>query len=291
MSITSANAMSVTWTSYEAALSSSGLGTIAADTGFIAAGPSDFSKLGSSIANSVGSLDLAASVSIPAVETACAGGGTITISGNIADVVTFNLTPGDFFDVAFDMCNDGAGTTIDGALAYVVDAFSGNFLGGLYDLTMSMTLDTLQAITADDVVTMSGGAIARLDTLLAPAVAAEVSGSSLTVDTNSSSETLSDFASAQTIDAGVPQSPYTMSASGTLDSTQLDGTVQYSTPTLFEGFDLDYPHWGVFLVTAASSSARLTAIDNVNVRIEIDTDGDNNIDETINTTWAELEGV
>ena len=39
-----------------------------------------------------------------------------------------------------------------------------------------------------------------------------------------------------------------------------------------------------------NSSARLTAIDNVNVRIDIDTNGDGAIDDTINTTWVELDG-
>jgi hypothetical protein len=291
MSITSANAMSITWVSYEAALSSTSIGTLAADTNFIASGPNDVSKLGYSISQSIGSSGATAGVPFPAVESACAGGGSTTISGDIADIVTFNLSPADFFDVAFDMCNDGAGTTIDGAVGYVVDAFSGNFLGGIYDLTMTMTVDTLQASTVDDVVTMSGDATTRLDTLLTPAIAAEVSGRTLTVDTNSSSESLSDFSSAQTVDAGMPQSPYTMSAAGTLDSSQIDGVVQYSTPTTFEGFGVDYPHTGVFLVSGGDSSARLTALDNVNVRIEIDSNGDSSIDETINTTWAELEGT
>jgi hypothetical protein len=64
--------------------------------------------------------------------------------------------------------------------------------------------------------------------------------------------------------------------------------VSYSTPVTFEGFDLDYPGTGEFLVEGDNSSARLIAIDNVNVRIEVDTDGNGTVDETINTTWAEL---
>jgi hypothetical protein len=35
----------------------------------------------------------------------------------------------------------------------------------------------------------------------------------------------------------------------------------------------------------------LIAVDNVSVRIEIDSNGDGTVDDTINTTWAELGGI
>jgi hypothetical protein len=79
-----------------------------------------------------------------------------------------------------------------------------------------------------------------------------------------------------------------LSASGTLDSTQLAGVVQYSTPVTFAGEGFDYPSSGALLVEGENSSARLTAIDNVNVTIEVDSNGDGVIDDTINTTWADL---
>jgi hypothetical protein len=78
-----------------------------------------------------------------------------------------------------------------------------------------------------------------------------------------------------------------MTASGTLDSTQLSGVVIYSTPTLLQGFDSDYPSSGQFLVTGDNSSTRLTA-EGVTVLVEIDADGDGIYEEMINTTWAEL---
>ena len=214
--------------------------------------------------------------------------GSLTISGDIEDPFTPTLTAGDFFTVDFDMCDDGLGEVTDGMLDFVVDAFSGDFAGGLFDLTMTLTLTDLQVTTADDVITSNGGASITLNTLDSPAVSASVSGTSLTIDSNSSSETLTNFVSNQAIDAGVSPSPYALAMSGTLDSTQLSGIVSYSTPVTFEGFDLDYPGTGEFLVEGDNSSARLIAIDNVNVRIEVDTDGNGTVDETINTTWAEL---
>ncbi|MDH3533788.1 MAG: hypothetical protein OEO82_12725, partial [Gammaproteobacteria bacterium] len=145
--------------------------------------------------------------------------------------------------------------------------------------------------TAADALTSNGSATVTLNTLNTPSVAASVSGSSMTVDSNAGAETLRNFISAQTLDAGIFPSPYTMTASGTLDTTELNGTVRYSTPVMFEGFDNDYPGVGEFLVTGDNSSARLVAESNVNVRVEIDLDNDTVIDETINTTWAEIDSL
>ena len=79
------------------------------------------------------------------------------------------------------------------------------------------------------------------------------------------------------------------SASGTLDSSQLPGAVTYSTPVTFEGFDDDYPGTGEFLVEGENSAAKLVALNNVDVQILIDADGNGEFETEILTTWAELE--
>jgi len=137
----------------------------------------------------------------------------------------------------------------------------------------------------------NGDATATLNTESAPYVEASVSGDSMTTDTNAYSDTVTVYASAQTLDAGVSPSPYSMTASGTLDSSRLTGAVGYSTPVTFEGFDTDYPGTGELLVEGDSSSARLIALDSVNVRIEIDGNGDGTVDDTIDTTWEELAAL
>ena len=285
--ITSANAVTIIQVSYEAAQSSASLGDLSSETGIIAAGPNNVAKAGGRLFASAGSMLTTSQVPLPDQISDCAGGGTVTISADIADLVTLTLSPGDIFAVVFDMCNDALGTVTDGRLDYVIDAFSGDFLGGFYDLTMTLTLGNFQVATAADVLTSNGDATVTLNTINAPAVSASVSGISFTVDANASSEIQTNYSSSQTLDAGISPSPYTMTASGTLDSTQLSGVVSYSTPTMFQGFDSDYPSSGQFLVTGDGSSARLTA-EGVNVLIEIDADGDGIYEDTINTTWAEL---
>lgn len=286
--LNSGNAVTATKVSYAAARATADVGDLAGETGFIA-GAGGVAKVRDVVA-ATGKTAGESQVPIPPTEVPCDLSGTITISGDIADIVTPTLTPGDFFDIEFDMCNDGLGDVIDGDLHFEVDAFAGDFLGGLYDLTMTMTLTDFQITTPTDVVTSNGDATVTLNTVNSPSVSASVNGNSLTVDTNTSSEALTNFASTQTLDAGIVPSPFTLTALGTLDSTQLSGSVRYSTPVMFEGFDDDYPGAGEFFVQGDDSSARLIAESNVNVRIELDTDGDGGVDETINTTWAELTG-
>lgn len=121
-----------------------------------------------------------------------------------------------------------------------------------------------------------------------PFVSSSISGNSLVVDSALSSESLTNFASAFTIDGNFVPSPFTTTASGTLDSTELAGIIRYSTPVMFEGLGGDYPGSGEFLIEGLGSSMRLIAENNVDVRIEIDLGADGTIDETISTTWAEL---
>jgi hypothetical protein len=58
---------------------------------------------------------------------------------------------------------------------------------------------------------------------------------------------------------------------------------------MFEGLDNDYPSTGELLVTGAGGwTVRLITVDNVDIIIEIDSDGMDPVDQTINTTWVEF---
>ena len=204
------------------------------------------------------------------------------------------LSVGDTILTEYAMCDEGFGEVIDGKIDSVVDAFNGNILVSSYDMTMTMNVTNFQVTTGADVVTGNGDATATLNSLAAPYIEASVSGNSMITDTNSSSNTLSSYASAQTLDATLSPAPYTMDSSGTLDSSDLTGAIDFSTPTLFQGFDTDYPNAGVLLVGSASGSATLTAEMNgvdVTIRIYSSTDGTGDVVDTIMTTWAELAGM
>ncbi len=285
LTITASNGQSATYTAWESANASVGVSDLLSNSGFISTG-----QLKPTVLPTTDFTNIVNKIPFGPTTLPCQVSGSITISGDLADPITPSLTEGDVINVDAASCDDGLGEVIDGMLGFDVVAFEGDIVSGLYDLTMAMTMTGFSVQTANETLTSNGDANVMLNTLSAPAVSAEVGGMSLTTQSGALTETLTNFLSAQTVDAGQVPAPYTFSSSGTLDSSQLAGTVTYTTPVTFAGFDNDYPQSGELLVTGASSSARLIALDAVNVRVEIDTDGDGTVDEVIDTTWAALDG-
>jgi hypothetical protein len=287
LTLTSANAISVGKLSWDAANQSADMVDFVDNTGLTASSPGSVNKLQSAVMAIGSSGSTLQGIPFGPDDINCQLG-FIRISGEIFDPFTPTLTQGDFFNSDFRDCDEGLGESIKGLVRMNIDSFAGELVSGTFDLTATLTLTNLQIKTAENVFLTNGAATVMLDTTMFPSVSASVSGSALTTDSNGSSETLFDFQTTQTIDSGLQLSPYTLDSSGTLETTVFTGAFSYSTPVPFQGFDLDYPGSGELLVRGNNSSVRLIALDNVNVRIEIDNDGDNVVDETIETTWANL---
>lgn len=290
VAITSNNAVEVAKVSYDTALESGEFADLSGTGLFISSTPGSFSKLDSAIAASakIGGSSSESQVPIPPQTTACADSGDVTVSGEIADPITPTLTVGDFFEIDYNNCDDGFGDVTDGLVRMDVEAFTGALANEAFDLTATFTLGNLQIRTGQDVLTSDGAVSATIDTTNALSVFTGISGQLMTLDRNQSSEQMTNFTSSMTVDVSQQVATYIRSASGTLDSSELSGVIEYSTPVNFQGLGIDFPNAGEFLVQGAASSLRLIAVNNVDVRIEIDTNGDGSVDETIVTTWAEL---
>lgn len=287
--ITPTNAMQISQVAYQSVVTSGDIAGLAGSSGLTADNGGNFSKPTANAKLGGTLTTLLQKVPFGPTMLPCAVSGSLTVSGDLANPLT--LSAGDTILAVYANCDDGLGEVIDGTLDFVVDAFTGDIFTGAYDMTMTMDLMNFQSTTATDVLLGNGDGTAILNTVAAPYVEASVTGSSMTSDLNGSTETITAYSSAQTLDGGLDPAPYTMVASGTLDSSDLSGVVTYSTAVMFEGLGADYPNIGEMLVTATNSSARLIAVDNVDVRIEIDSDGDGMIDDTILTTWAELDNM
>lgn len=287
--IDGSNALAATRVSYEAAVDSGNLASVGGAAGLSAGNPDGSAK--AVVTGTTGGMLLSAVSLVPFGPDIYPCGdspadGSITVSGDLANLLT--LTPGDTISIEYTQCDEGLGEVINGFVDLTVTDFAGDFLTGSFLLAMNAVLTNLQVITIDDNVTSNGDASITMDTRANPYIEAGVSGTSMTADANSHSETLSNYSSDQTFDGSLDPAEYTLAAAGTLDSTQLSGVVEYSTGPNFTGLGTDYPHTGVLLVQGAESSASLIALDNTNVRIEIDSNGDGTVDETINTTWEAL---
>ena len=285
--IDSSNGVAAARQSYDAVIASGGIADIGGAAGLSSA-PSD----GSAIARQATTpevliLDVVSLIPFgPEVEPCLGGTGTVALSGDIA--VPGTLTSGDVFRIEYDLCDEGQGEVIDGNIDLTVRDFSGDFFLGTYLLSMDAIIDTLSVATATDTLIADGDATITLDTLEAPYVETGVSGSSVTQSSNAGTESLTSYSSRQTLDGNQEPAEYTMDASGTLDSSQLPGSVTYSTEAIFRGFVPAYPREGALLVQAGNSSARLVVLDDANIRIEIDSNGDGSADDVIDLTWQEF---
>jgi len=291
--ITAANGQQVSQVAYQAVLSSGDIAGMAGSTGLTANNGGVFA-LSPAQQKANGTVQMTPLP--PQVITCASGVGTLTVTVDVVDLVAFGnfmLSPGDTILSEYAGCIEVVGETIDGTIDSAVDAFEGSILGA-YDMTMAMNFSDFQVTTAEDVFTVNGDGTATLNTLTPLYVEASVSGNSMTTDSNSATETLTAFSSAQTFDARVSPSPYTITGAGTLDSSRLSGAVSYSTETTFTGVDLDYPTGGAMLVVGDGSSARLIAeMNGIDVTIQIysNTTGIGTPDDTITTTWAELAAM
>lgn len=290
------NGALVAGAAYGAATTSGDLAQLSGSTGLTGDAGGSFSKAGlpGEVKGIVG--PIVSQIPIGTGPADCVMDGTVDISANIDDPLALSngvLKPGDTFRIEYRDCDDGTGEVLDGLIEMVVGRpFNGDILSGAYEMTMEMTITNFQVTTATDVILTHGDTDATINTMLAPYVEASVGGGSITVSTNTSSETLMAYSSAQTLDGRVAPAPYTMTAAGTLDSSQLGGVVEYSTPVTFAGLDTGYPTAGELFVEGLGSNARLIAqADGISVVILVDSNNDGEVDDTIETTWEELAAL
>jgi hypothetical protein len=283
--LTTTNAETAAQIAFQSMMTSADLVGLGGSIGISANGAGLTSKVSPKSKVSGFLVDILQKVPFGPDEIACFVSGTITVSGDITNPLT--LSTGDTFSIDANACDDGAGETLDGLMSLTVTEFTGD-ISGLYLVAMDADLDALQVTTANDVISSTGDTSVSLDTRTALFVSATAGGMSMTTTTNSSIEVLTNYSIDQTVDANFDPASFALSAEGTVDSSKLSGVVSYSTPVTFEGLGLDYPDRGELLVTGSESTVRLIAVDNINVRIEVDSNGDETVDEAINTTWAAL---
>jgi len=289
LTITSANAPAAMTVALRAALDSAGVGDVAGVLGLGTASVGNMNKVSGVEFYSATLVNAMQKVPFGPIEQPCLVSGTITISGDLADPLAISFAVGDTLSVFAADCVDVPGETVNGTLDYLFTTITGDILlGPPYRLVFDVVLTNFQVVTSTESGISNGNATVSVDTTLDPEWSVSITGTQLTIDGPTSSDTISNYDTTETVDTLVVPTPYTLVSNGTVDSTDLEGTVDYSTPVMFEGSGEANPSTGEFLVMGTNSSVRLIAVDDVNVRLESDFDGDGVIDETTNTTWDAL---
>jgi hypothetical protein len=217
---------------------------------------------------------------------ACAVSGTTTVSGNLADPAS--LSAGDSLSATFSSCDEGNGSILGGGLSMRVDALSGDPSASVFDITIAVTLNNLTVTDAGETMTGSGDIRLALGSSDGVTLTTALSGNAMAVSGLGRSIALKDYAITSTLNQGTLD--YSLTSNGTLQSADLGGSVVFSTVATFQGVGGNFPYTGTYLITGQNSSVRLTALDDVNVVLDIDDNGDGAVDTTVNTTWAAISG-
>jgi hypothetical protein len=221
--------------------------------------------------------------------TQCVVDGSVTVSGEVADPAT--LSADDRIVLQFFDCDDGAGQVLNGTYQVDINSFTGDLLPGLVHLNAAVTFDGFEVAEGLERTSLTGGVTLDLDTTTPPTTTISVSGDSVSVSGNTYAATLTLFRIDETRDAGVAPEAYTAAATGTLTSTLFEGVVNYSTPVSFMGYAGEYPFTGELSVAGADgASVSLFALDNVNVRLEINPGNASGIVSEA-TTWEQLSNA
>lgn len=221
----------------------------------------------------------------------CVEAGTVRLSGNLADFDTF--TAGDVLDSVFTDCDDGFGEVLNGTLRLSVLEFSGDIASELYFFRGDATLTNFRVNVGTEVFTWNGTTRLEIDTLDSPdSVGASLSGARLDVTLGAESRTLFDYAVDLLVDASGDPPVSRLSGTGTLQSSDFTGSVDFVTVFPIETDDSVNPVGGeIEIIGAGNGSIRVVIVDNVNVNLLLDLDGNDVVEQTIATTWASLNGL
>jgi hypothetical protein len=212
---------------------------------------------------------------------------------DISDVGDPGLSINDSARFTFVNCVNGADSipvTMNGTLEFTVDDVTGTPPGPFsYALTCTFTNFSISLLGAT--VTVNGGFTLELSTDDADTYTAVVHGDYYSVYAQAGQQsywgTISNFRLERTVREST--GAYMVNLMATVSGSQIGGEATYETMVPFTGSDPADPDAGMLVVTGAGgATATLIAVDNVNVQILLDLDGDQTTDATIDTTWDVL---
>ncbi|MEZ2354794.1 hypothetical protein [Caballeronia sp. RCC_10] len=224
---------------------------------------------------------------------ACSGGGSISVTAT--EAVQGVISNGDSMSISANNCSEN-GEVINGQLAFTFSNLSGSIgSSAAWSATLGLKYTNLTLKSGGVTIAANGDMTLSYNQSKYQVATAVISGSSLQMDLTKSDATfISRKLTGYGMTASVNGSNNTSSANFTLTGNSPKvGNVSFvvKTNTPFAAVGTANPSVGSMTVTAVNkSSATLTAIDSTNVKIDVDTNGDGVIDQTLNTTWADLKG-
>jgi hypothetical protein len=226
-----------------------------------------------------------------ALPIGCNLSGTAIISGFKATTNTYSS--GDTLDAGFDACIRG-GEKLDGSMALSISSFD-ETPADAYAVTATVVESSLRRVFGGSCFTGIGEFDTNYDFMFTTAglIQANSATADFNVATGGRSQQISGASVSAQIVIGQQPVVVTRASSGVMSGTDISGTFSYQSVVPDEFLsDTDSatgPYTGELLVTAAdNSSMRMVAVDEFNVRLDLDFNGDGVIDQSIPTTYATL---
>lgn len=237
---------------------------------------------------------LLAAVSAVVVNTTenCTGGGSVALSWNDADDNN-DLSTGDSFSLSFNNCVEDGMRLSSGTIGLSNLVLNGDpSVMGPWSLSASLSFASVQISEGGQTARINGDMSIAAQTTDGVTVSSTVSGTTLSISENSVVKSLRNFNFSYQENQNTLA--FSLNYSGTLDIGRLSGRVSFQTSTPFTGTDIinSWPTDGVLVMTGANNATiTLTAQGGDAVRLDLDTNGDSAVDQTINTTWTALATI
>ena len=221
----------------------------------------------------------------------CINGGSAEVSGSIATAGTFSAN--DYLDVTFSNCVHSF-EELDRRMELTVNSYA-QTPGDGYLVTATATEFDFLRFIGGSCYSGTGTFDTSYNSVYATTglVNIENTASRFDVWAGGRTQTLGGAYVSVQISVGQQPTRVTRQSSGTITSDDLVGSFAYNSvsPDVFvvDQFSETGPYSGELLVTAGDGSTMtMVALNELNLRLDLDFDGDSTIDQQIMTTWATL---
>lgn len=223
----------------------------------------------------------------------CSSGGTMLVNANFASSST--ISAGDTLTLTANACKE-SGSTLDGTLSINFKSVSdmpseSSTWSGV--LGISYTNFSVTAGTSSDIASATGDITMNINQTGSGAASFSATGSSLKINTTHNGSTTAITLSNLSYGGSLASDIYTYHTSYTLSGNLGKlGNTSFTVKTLtdFKQTASGFPTQGVLKITATDNSLlTLTVINSTNVRLDLDKNGDGVTDETVTTTWSDLQ--
>lgn len=215
----------------------------------------------------------------------CTDGGSLSFTLNDADD-NQDLSTGDSVSATFNSCSEG-GSVLNGVLSINNIVITGDTQAAPYSLQLTIQANNFSVTETGETASINGALTLGQSTGDGVSFSSSISGTSIALTQNGGGATLSAFQLNSTED--ISSAAYSFNMNATVSSPDIGGAVTIVTDTTFQGVDPADPYAGQATITGANnSSVTLIALDEINVRLLVDENGDGTTDATIDTTWAAL---